>query len=115
MFSVRSTSRLFQIDSIFPTVSIMSISDSDCDVECCVIISYSINSKFDMPQGVKLLSVEDNNKAKEGTPFSWWIKWDTLHWYDADGDEQTVEGSAAGCNGFDFKRYDEGSEVIEYK
>jgi hypothetical protein len=92
----------------------MSVS-SDCDVECTVIISYSINSWFSLPQGVKLLSVEENKKAKEGTPFSWWIKWDTLHWYDTEGVEHEEEGSAAGMNGFDFKRYDEGSEVVEYK
>lgn len=91
----------------------MSVSDSD--VECCVIVSYSITSWFSLPQGVKLLSVDDNKKAKEGTPFSWWIKYDTLHWYDADGVEQEEEGSAAGYNGFDFKRYNEGSERIEYK
>ncbi len=62
-----------------------------------------------LPRGVKLLNLEDNKKAMDGTPFSWWIKWDTLHWYDADGAEQEVEGDASQ---YDYKRPQESSVEV---
>jgi hypothetical protein len=82
---------------------------------CNVIITYTFNSWFELPAGIKLLSVAENKLAKNGTPFSWYIIYDTLHWFDESGKEDTVKGSATGFNGFNFKRYDEDTERIEYE
>lgn len=45
-----------------------------------------IYCEYVVPKGVKILSVEENDKVtEEGTPFSWYIKWNKLYYYDADG------------------------------
>lgn len=75
-------------------------------------VSYTNYCTFNLPEGVHLLKPSENNKAKykkEIVPFSWWIKWATLHYIDADGSECEVEGdSSDGQN----KYHDEGSEIF---
>jgi hypothetical protein len=53
---------------------------------------YTCRGVFTLPNGVTLLSVEDNRNADETTPFSWWIRYDELHWIDKDGVQHTVTG-----------------------
>ena len=58
-------------------------------------VSYSgPESTYIIPKDLPLLSKEDNDKAcrtASVVPFSWWIKWDTFHYYDKDGNEQTLQ------------------------
>lgn len=53
---------------------------------------FTCRGYFVLPNGVNLLSAEDNKTAVEGTPFSWWIKYDELRWIDKDGIVQVTEG-----------------------
>lgn len=69
-------------------------------------VRYEAYGIFDLPEGVILLKPSVNDAATEGTPFSWWIKWKTLHYYDKNGELQDVESRDA-C---DFKRHVECSE-----
>ena len=74
-------------------------------------VTYTVYCTFKLPEGVHLLTPSENRKAqekKETVPFSWWIKWQTLHYIDAEGNECEVEGDA--CDG-QMKYHDEGSEV----
>jgi hypothetical protein len=75
-------------------------------------VRYESYGIFDLPEGVILLKPSANIASAEGTPFSWWIKWKTLNYYDKDGVLQEVE-SRDGCS--DFKRHIECSEnyIIE--
>jgi hypothetical protein len=57
-------------------------------------------STFIIPKNLPLLSQEDNAEvgynAKEGdadVPFHWWIKWDTLYYYNKDGQLKKIEKS----------------------
>lgn len=75
-------------------------------------VSYNVYCTFTLPEGVHLLKPTENNKAKyvkEVVPFSWWIKWETLHYIDADGTECEVEGEMS--EGWS-KYHNEGSEVF---
>jgi hypothetical protein len=75
-----------------------------------IIARYSVSSEWKIPKELKLLSEEENKKAKGNIPFSWWIKWDTLHYYDADGVEQELEAEYQASEHTDFKRPDEMEE-----
>jgi hypothetical protein len=70
-------------------------------------VRYESYGIFDLPEGVILLKPSANRAASEGTPFSWWIKWKVLHYYDKNGELQEVE-ARDGCS--DFKRHIECSE-----
>ena len=74
------------------------------DAECYVEATYHVYSHFRLPQGVTLYDHETNiamvKKHGEGHPFTWWVKWDTLHYYDKDGVEQEVENDLAGQGEF---------------
>jgi hypothetical protein len=75
-------------------------------VEC----KYTVYGSYSLPKSVKLLSVEENKKKENwGKPFSWYIIWDTLHYFDAEGKEHTVDG---GGEQYDWKRPDDDSEAI---
>ena len=75
--------------------------------------TYTIYASYSLPKSVKLLSVEENNNLgfDEVKPFSWYIKWDTLHYFDAEGKEHTVRGGEPDTD--DWKRPNENSEVID--
>ena len=51
--------------------------------------SYVQDVSFTLPSGVKLLSHEEK---EPDVPFSWWIRWNTLHWLDKDLVEHEVDG-----------------------
>jgi hypothetical protein len=73
---------------------------------------YTVYGSYSLPKSVKLLSVEENKKVgDEDKPFSWYIKWDTLHYFDAEGKKHTVIGRESDCD--DWKHPNENSEVIE--
>ena len=66
-----------------------------------LIANYITSIQFQVPSKLKLLSVEENDKVKEfGTPYSWYIRWGVLHYFDADGKEQELNGDES-C---DYKR-----------
>ena len=45
-----------------------------------------IYCEFVVPKGLKMLSVKENDKVtEEGTPFSWYVKWNKLYYFDAEG------------------------------
>jgi len=62
---------------------------------------YDAYSDFRIPKNVPLLSVEDN---EEGKPWSWWIKYDTLHYIDDKGEEHEIEAYFSASKDDDFKR-----------
>ena len=50
-----------------------------------LVVDYCVSSEFKIPRSIPLLSVEDNKKccdSNDTTPWSWWIKYDTLYYYD---------------------------------
>jgi hypothetical protein len=71
-------------------------------------VSYTVPVFFDIPEGVVLLPPAVNERAPVGTPFTWWIKYKTLHYIDYNCKEQTVDGDDA----IDFKRHDENTETL---
>ena len=77
-----------------------------------IIASYTVSSEWKIPKDIKLLSEEENKKAKGNIPFSWWIKYDTLYYIDEDGEEQELEAEYKASES-DFKRPDEVTEEDE--
>jgi hypothetical protein len=67
-----------------------------------ILADYLLTSTFRVPKGVPLLEENENICDKA---WSWWIKWDTLHYIDDKGVEHTIE---AYCSASDdgFKRPD---------
>ncbi len=55
-----------------------------------LIASYTSYTRFDIPDGVKLLPIHKN--SDKPVPFGWWIKWDTLHYWDKDLNVIRIEG-----------------------
>lgn len=54
--------------------------------------SYTSYSVFKISSKIPLLSVKENNLADhETTPWSWWVKWDTLYYRDASGELKTIK------------------------
>ena len=75
-----------------------------------IIANYSSSTIFQIPKSLKLLSKKENDKIhEENIPFSWWIKWDTLNYYDENGEVQKIEGD----NSSDMKRPDDVEEEEE--
>jgi hypothetical protein len=74
-----------------------------------ITAKYDAYTDFHIPKNVPLLSVEDNESDKA---WSWWIKWDELHYIDDKGEEHEIEAyrSAFDC---DLKRPDEITENEE--
>jgi hypothetical protein len=49
-------------------------------------------SDFLIPPHVKLLTPDENDRiTNNNVPGAWWIRWNVLHYYDADGQHQTIE------------------------
>lgn len=47
--------------------------------------NYAMDSTWELPVGLKLLTEEEMEKLEDKkVPFSWWIRWNELHYYDAD-------------------------------
>jgi protein MAK16 len=80
------------------------------------IITASFTSYVDfiIPKNLPLLSVDDNEAVtEENVPFSWWVKWGTLHYYDADGEVHDIQlnsESNGGKRPNDFEDEDDGEE-----
>ena len=70
---------------------------------------YLLTSSFRVPKKVPLLSVEDNDGDKA---WSWWVKWDTLHYIDDKGVEHEIEPYYSASDD-DFKRPDKVDESDE--
>jgi len=74
-----------------------------------IVAEYSAYREFEIPDDVFLLSAEDNDGAGNDQVGSWWIKWDRLHYVDADGKWQELNGGEVSCEG---KRPD---EITQYE
>ena len=48
---------------------------------------------FRIPEDVTLLSEEESRKSKYKAPFSWYVRYDTLYYIDADGNEQEINSN----------------------
>jgi hypothetical protein len=74
---------------------------------------------FRIPNHIKLLSVEENNKVKdEDVPFSWYIRWCVLHYLDENGDEHEIESVGDEEHTIDWKRpksVEEGEEEDDHQ
>ena len=56
-----------------------------------ITASYTAYIDFKIPKGLPLLSMEENKQIGEmGIPFSWYIRWGSLYYFDADGKEQEI-------------------------
>lgn len=64
------------------------------DAKYRVMAYYGASRYFNLPKGLTLYEpyVNDTIRA-EGVPFSWWIKWDVLYYYDKNGVMCEIEGS----------------------
>jgi hypothetical protein len=52
-----------------------------------IVLSVSLYTMVDIPPNIRLLSAEENEKKEnEGEPGSWYVRWDTLHYCDDDGE-----------------------------
>ena len=72
---------------------------------------YVIFSDWYIPKSIPLLPESENEFGKA---WSWWIKWDTLHYYDDKLEEHTIEPDCAASRGdFDYKRPDETKDKME--
>ena len=67
-----------------------------------LVADYIMSSGFKIPSNVPLLSTEENDKAPEKTPWSWWVKWDKLHYYNDKGEICEIEPDYSASD-FDFK------------
>ena len=66
---------------------------------------YIVYSDWYIPKSIPLLPESENESNK---PWSWWIKYDTLHYLDDKLEEHTIEPDCAASRGdFDYKRPDE--------
>jgi len=69
-----------------------------------IVAYYNLASSFRVPKDVPLLSSAENDKCGGiETPWSWWIKWDTLHYIDDKGVEHSIEPYCAASD-CDYKR-----------
>ena len=78
-----------------------------------VIAEYKCYAVFKIPKDITLLSVDENNKVgEENVPFSWWIKYDTLYYYDSNCKVVKIECDNYASDSHDYKRPD-GVEIDE--
>ena len=78
-----------------------------------ILAQYISESCFRVPKNVPLLSKEDNeNKEFWNKPWSWWIKWDTLHYIDDKGVEHSIQPEYSATD-YDYKRPSDISEDEE--
>ena len=65
---------------------------------------YSTYIEFKIPSNIPLLSREQNELAKFKTPWSWYVSWGTLYYFNAKGQERSIESHLEGEP--DYKRPD---------
>ena len=72
---------------------------------------YIVYSDWCIPKSIPLLPESENENNK---PWSWWIKYDTLHYLDDKLEEHTLEPDCAASRGdFDYKRPDEEEDTTD--
>ena len=69
-------------------------------IECTY---YAPVTRFVLPHGLKLMTDEECQLAPEKAPFSWWVRWDTLHYYDENGDIHEIQPTK--CQDYDEMKY----------
>ena len=68
--------------------------------------NYSMCSTWELPVGLTLLTEEEMEKLQnKEVPFSWWIRWNELHYYDADMKHHTLSPT---CD------YEDDDEAVKY-
>jgi hypothetical protein len=79
-----------------------------------LVVDYCVSSGFKVSSKIPLLSVADNNEVKYGEkrPWSWWVKWDTLEYYDDKGEIKTIQPDYSASEA-DFKYPMGNSEYFE--
>lgn len=55
-----------------------------------IIATFVGSSHFKVPEGVPLLSKEENDKVDGPVAWSWYVRWNRLHYLDADLKEHKV-------------------------
>jgi len=78
-----------------------------------LVVDYCYSSGFKIPSKIPLLSVEENKKAKWQTPWSWYVKYDRLHYFDKKGERNVIEPDYSATDGPDFKYPVSDSEVFD--
>jgi hypothetical protein len=71
-----------------------------------ILAIYKCYSEWKVPNNIPLLSNEENKKAKYGVPWSWFIKYDTLYYFDEEGNENELKQYCSGTESHDYKRPD---------
>ena len=66
--------------------------------------TYKTYIQFTIPSDVPLLSPDENDKVDFKTPWSWYIHWGTLHYFDESLVEYEIESDFEGEP--DYKRPD---------
>ena len=80
-----------------------------------LVVDYCVSSEFKIPRSIPLLSVEDNKKccdSNDTTPWSWWIKYDTLYYYDNNKIVHTINTYFSASDS-DFKYPNKDSEQFD--
>jgi hypothetical protein len=75
---------------------------------------YKLTDVFHVPASIPLLSKEENDKVRYvSKPWSWFIKFQTLVYYDADLKEHEIEPYDKADGQPDYKHWDEIEEGCE--
>jgi hypothetical protein len=75
-----------------------------------ITATYNRSSKWNIPKKLKLLSEEENIKAKgKNIPFSWCINWDTFCYIDENGEEQELDAEYKVC----LEDFDRPDDIVE--
>jgi hypothetical protein len=53
-------------------------------------LTYSVSRNFSIPDELAK-KLQENKDAEYGLPYSWCIRWATLHYFDADCNEHEIE------------------------
>jgi hypothetical protein len=53
---------------------------------------YSSCTLFSIPKGINLLSEQESEDCNYEKPFSWWVKYATLTFINADGEKEYIYG-----------------------
>jgi len=69
-----------------------------------ITATYNLYSTFKVPD--YLLTPEENDKVDHDVVGSWYIKWNTLHYINKDGEEVEVEPTGDIEDAHDYKRPD---------
>ena len=73
--------------------------------------SYTAYIDFVIPKDIPLMKFDDKNN-KNGVPWSWYVSWGTIHYFDADGKEKEIERNSESHDDIKYAKpdYDEDDE-----